>query len=216
MANSVVNSEKMIETLNRIYGEATKGIKVISRPIEEMADCYHKKYNSTAEAIRQMQNNQIKKCTTSGIITGFGGLVVLPVALPANLTSVWYIQIRMIAATAYLAGYDIYSDQVKTMVYMTLAGITITDIAKQAGIKVATKLSRKAIEKIPGKVLTQINKAVGFRLVTKFGQKGIVNLGKLVPAVGAAVGGAMDCVETKIIAKRANKMFLENIKVEAA
>ena len=50
---------------------------------------------------------------------------------------------------------------------------------------------------------------MGFRFVTKFGQKGIVNLGKMVPVAGAILGGGFDFVETRIIATRAYKEFIE-------
>ena len=71
------------------------------------------------------------------------------------------------------------------------------------------KFTNGLIKKIPGKVLTKINQKVGFRFITKFGTKGIVNLGKLLPGVGAIVGGGLDLVETKIIAERAYKWFFE-------
>ena len=48
------------------------------------------------------------------------------------------------------------------------------------------------------------------RLLTKYGTKGAINLGKLIPGVGAAVGGGLDFLETKIIANRAYKWFFDN------
>lgn len=71
------------------------------------------------------------------------------------------------------------------------------------------KYANGVIKKIPGKVLTKINQKVGFRFITKFGSKGIVNLGKMLPGVGAIVGGGLDLVETKIIADRAYKWFVK-------
>ena len=56
--------------------------------------------------------------------------------------------------------------------------------------------------------LTKINQKVGFRFITKFGTKGIINLGKMLPGVGAIVGGGLDLVETKVIAERAYKWFM--------
>lgn len=50
---------------------------------------------------------------------------------------------------------------------------------------------------------------MGFRFITKFGSKGIINLGKLVPGVGAVIGGGLDLVETKAIGNRAYKWFFE-------
>ena len=115
----------------------------------------------------------------------------------------------MIACTAYLAGYDLKSDQVQTLVYACLAGVSVTEVVKQTGVKIGVKMATSAIKKIPGKTLTKINQKVGFRFVTKFGEKGVINLGKLVPGVGAVIGGGLDYVETKVIAKRAYDWFIE-------
>lgn len=157
-----------------------------------------------------MLNNQILKCTTSGVISGLGGIITLPVAIPANIANVLYVQMRMIACTAYMAGYDLKSDQTQTLVYACLAGVAINQILKRTGIKLCEKMALKMIEKIPGKVLIQINQKVGFRLLTKFGTKGIFNLGRMVPIVGGLVGGGLDFTETKIIASRSYEWFFND------
>ena len=43
--------------------------------------------------------------------------------------------------------------------------------------------------------------------MTKFGSKGVLNLGKMVPGVGAVIGGGLDYAETKAIANRAYDWF---------
>ena len=65
------------------------------------------------------------------------------------------------------------------------------------------------VKKIPGTALTKINQKVGFRFITKFGSKGLINIGKAVPLVGGIIGGGFDLVETKIIANRAYKLFID-------
>ena len=157
-----------------------------------------------------MIKNQIIKCTTSGFITGFGGFITMPVTIPANVGSVLYVQMRMIACTAYLAGFDLNSDHTQTFVYACLAGVAVNEILKQTGIKFGVKFTTKMVEKIPGKVLTKINQKVGFRFLTKFGTKGLVNIGKAIPFVGAVIGGGLDLTETKIIGDRAYKWFFQN------
>ena len=139
-------------------------------------------------------------------VTGFGGFITMPVAIPANIGSVIYVQMRMIACTAYMADYDLNSDQTQTFVYACLAGVAVNSLLKQAGIKFGVKFANGVIKKIPGKVLTKINQKVGFRFITKFGSKGIVNLGKMLPGVGAIVGGGLDLVETKDVYKRQTNM----------
>ena len=95
------------------------------------------------------------------------------------------------------------------MAYACLAGVALNYLIKLAGIKFGVKFATNLIKKIPGKVLTKINRKVGFRFITKFGTKGIVNMGKLIPGVGAVVGGGFDLVETKAISDRAYKWFFE-------
>lgn len=207
---TVIAQEDVMKILDSCYEKCLNGIPKVSPSVEEMANDYLKKYKTKEEACKAMIRNQITKCATSGFITGFGGFITMPVTLPANITSVIYVQMRMIACTSYMAGFDLDSDQTQTFVYACLAGVAVNNVIKQAGIKFGVKFANGLIKKIPGKVLIKINQKVGFRFVTKFGTKGIINLGKLIPGVGAVIGGGLDLVETKIIAKRSYKWFFEH------
>lgn len=199
--------EDIMKTLDVCYDKCLNGIPVVSPNVEELANEYLEKYSNKWLATKELVNNQVLKCTTSGVLTGFGGAVTLPVTIPANVGSVLYVQMRMIAAIAYLNGYELDSDATQTFVYACLAGVAVNELLKRVGVTVGTKVATNLIKKIPGKVLTAINKKVGFRLLTKFGSTGVVNFGKLVPGVGAIVGGTFDYTETKIIADRAVKWF---------
>ena len=108
-----------------------------------------------------------------------------------------------------MGGYDTDSDQVQTLVYACLAGISVDQLLKSIGVQLGTKLTMTMVKKIPGTVLTKINQKVGFRLLTKFGSKGLVNIGKAVPVVGGVISGGLDFAETKVIADRAYKMFIK-------
>lgn len=205
--SKMIKQEDVMNLLDSCYEKCLNGVSMVSPSVEEMANDYLNKYPTKEEACKAMLNNQIVKCTTSGFVTGFGGFIVMPIAIPANISSVIYVQMRMIACTAYMAGYELNSDQTQTFVYACLAGVALNNALKQAGIKVGIKLENGVIKKIPGKVLTKINQKVGFRFITKFGTTGVVNLGKMIPGVGAIVGGGLDLAETKIIANRAYKWF---------
>lgn len=205
-----LDMDGMMKILNICYQKAINGVEHLSPPIEEFAEEYMKKYPIKADAAKKMMANQIVKCTTSGFITGFGGLITLPVAVPANLSSVLYVQMRMIACTAYMAGYDANSDETQTLVYACLAGVAVNSFIKKAGIQFGEKIAVNLIKKIPSEILVKINQKVGFRFMTKFGEKGLINLGKLVPGVGAVISGGLDLLETKVIANRAYRWFFEN------
>lgn len=204
-----MNQNQIMELLDTLYKKSINGIPKVSLPIDVLANDYLSKNDSREKAAKQFVNYQVAKCTTSGFVTGLGGLITLPVAIPVNISSVIYVQMRMIACLAYMGGYDTNSDQVQTLVYACLAGIFIDQIIKQAGIKFGTKFTTTMVKKIPGTVLTKINQKVGFRFLTKFGKKGIINIAKLVPFVGGVIGGGFDLVETKVIANRAYKMFIK-------
>ena len=203
-----------MQALDWCYGKAVNGLGNISPSVDKFAANYLEKNQNAEAAAQSMIKYQIAKCTTSGFVTGLGGLITLPVAVPANLSSVLYVQLRMIACTAYMAGYDVKSDQVQTLVYACLAGISVGEVLKQVGVKVGEKIAEGAVKKIPGAVLTKINQKVGFRLLTKFGTKGVINIGKAVPVIGGVITGGMDLVETKFIADRAYKMFFEGVCVD--
>lgn len=206
---ALLSQEDVMKLLDTCYEKCLNGVPMVSPSVGEMARDYLQKHFTKEEACRAMMRNQIAKCTTSGFVTGFGGVITMPVTLPANVGSVLYVQMRMIACVAYMAGFELKSDQTQTFVYACLAGVAVNELIKQAGIKFGIKFANGLIKKIPGKVLVKINQKVGFRFITKFGTKGVLNLGKMLPGVGAVIGGGLDLVETKAIAVRAYKWFME-------
>ena len=209
MAKKKCSQADMMNLLDSLYSKCIQGIPMISSPIEKMADDYLQHNATVEDAAKDMINKQVIKCTTSGFITNLGGVITLPVTIPANVGSVMYVQMRMIACAAYMAGYDVHTDQVQTLVYACLAGVSVMEVAKKAGIKIGQKGLENLIDKIPGKVLIAINQKVGFRMLTKFGETGAINLGKAIPVVGGVIGGGFDFIDTKFIGNRAYNQFIK-------
>lgn len=206
MSKNKLTQSKMMQVLDWSYDKAVNGLPGMETA-DELAQKYLSKYKSVDQAIDKFINWQQAKCATSGFLTGLGGIIVLPVAIPANISSVIYIQTRMIATIASMRGYDLKDDQVRTLVYVALTGQAAADILKQAGIKMGTKMGTVLIKRMPFEIIKQINQKVGFRLVTKFGEKGVINLGKCIPLVGGVIGGTVDAVGTLTIGKTAKKVF---------
>lgn len=205
----VLSQADMMNLLDSLYSKCIQGIPMISSPIEKMADDYLQHNATVEDAAKDMINKQVIKCTTSGFITNLGGIITLPVTIPANVGSVMYVQMRMIACAAYMAGYDVHTDQVQTLVYACLAGVSVMEVAKKAGIKIGQKGLENLIDKIPGKVLIAINQKVGFRMLTKFGETGAINIGKAIPVVGGVIGSGFDFIDTKFIGNRAYNQFIK-------
>ncbi len=204
-----MDQNTMLKVLDTCYEKALTGLPT-SKSVNLMALEYSEKYSSPKKAAKKMCDAQIAKCGTSGFLSGLGGLITLPVAVPANLASVIYVQLRMIAAVAKIGGFNPSDDEVRTMAYACLLGNAGTEVLKKVGINIGEKITINAIKKIPGAVLKKINQKVAFRLVTKFGEKGAINLVKLVPLAGGIVGCTIDIATTKAIAKVSIKMFIDN------
>ena len=182
----------------------------------DLASHYQKQDASPQEQVNSLIRWQNTKAATSGFVTGLGGLITLPVTVPANVSSVLFVQVRMIAAIAIIGGHDVNDDRVKTLVYACLAGNAAKEVLRQVGIEVGQKLAISAIKSITHETLVAINRAVGFRLLTKFGEKGVVNLGRAVPLVGGVIGMTLEAVSTNGVGNVARDTFVTdetNLKV---
>jgi hypothetical protein len=202
-----LNQDTLMQALDWAYDKAVNGVAGLDSA-SDLAHDYMQRNGSRHDQAQSLIRWQSAKAATSGFLTGLGGLVTMPVTLPANITSVVYIQVRMVAAVAEMGEYDIRDDRVKVLVYACLAGNTAKDIIKSAGIVAGRKLTEQAIRGISAKTITAINQKVGFRLLTKFGQKGVINLGKLVPVAGGVIGGSLDAVATRTIGHIARETFI--------
>lgn len=174
----------------------------------DLADEYKRKpYRSDAERVQAVIRSAVAKNAATGFATGLGGVLTLPVAIPTSLAASLAIQARMVAAIAEIHGHDSKDDQVQTAILLCMLGTAMEDVVKQAGVTLGGKVAIEALKKVPGRVLIEINKRIGFRLVTKFGEKGVVNLAKLVPLVGGAVGGTFDGATCYMVGQAADRAF---------
>lgn len=206
-----ITEKDMRELLEKLYAQSLDGIDKVSEPVEELARDYMERYDSVDEAAQAFMQNQIKKCTVSGFVTGLGGLLTIPVTVPANIASVLYVQMRMIACLAYMGGYDVRSKEVKTLLYACLAGVSLNLILKELGAKLGSERVDKLLDKIPESSVPTISQKIYSQLAVKTGAKvGSGTLGKAIPLIGGVVGGALDYVETKRLADRAHDMFIKH------
>ena len=207
--SNLITPEKMQEVLDWTYDKAVQGIPGMGSAIE-LAEDYMTGSGTTEDKINSLIRWQNTKAGSAGFVAGLGGAITLPVALPVNIASTIYVQIRMVAAIAHMAGHDVKHDKVKTLIYLCLLGNSMNEVAKDFGITFGTKFATSYIQKnVTREVLTKINKAVGFRLVTKFGTKGLINLGKVVPVLGGVIGGGLDAFTTNIVGNQARNTFLQ-------
>jgi uncharacterized protein (DUF697 family) len=199
--------QKLLQCLEWVYDRVLEGLPGVDSA-DDLVETYATGDIPIDDAIDSLIFWQVIKAGTVGFATGIGGLMTLPITLPADVTGVLYLQVRMIAAIARLRGYDPRDDRVRTLAIACLAGYPVFDILKNFGIQVGTQLTRQMILRISGQTLRRINQAVGFRLVTKAGSRGLINLIKIVPFLGGPINGSFDAATTKMVGETAKRVFI--------
>jgi len=206
-------NSKAMQLIKKITDYGIEGVPPLSSA-EDLAQEYliDVSYESADERVDSLIRWEASKNFTSGFLTGFGGIITLPVSVPAALGASWIIQARMAGAIARIYGRNLTDDRVRTLVLISLVGDAGKEILKEAGIAFGKKLTAEIIKRVPGRVLIEINKKIGFRLLTKAGEKGILNLVKAVPFMGGLVGGGFDAATCIAVGKVAKGMFRGSIK----
>ncbi len=189
-----------LSVLDSIYLQAMNGLPG-SESVKILAENYLSEAGTLKEQVDSLINWQVAKCSATGFLTGLGGLITLPVTIPANVGVNLYVQTRMAAAIAYMGGYEIHHDKVKTMVYISLAGSATNEIFKELGMKMAMDFAEK---KISDSIIKQVQKTLAEKILSK----GAAQFVKIIPIVGGLVGAGFDGLTTKAIGAAAKQLFI--------
>lgn len=211
--NNSISQSFIMKIMDWAYEKAVGGMPGLESA-QQLADDFLKEEGTLTEKANKLIRWQNAKAGMSGFVTGIGGLLAMPFTIPANIGSVLYIQIRMIAAIAYMGGYDLRDNRVKSLVFVCIAGNAGKDILKNIGIAWTEKLIANAINHITREAIVKINKAVGFKLVAQYGGKGLINLSKAVPFMGGVVGATFDAVTTNAMGNFARKTFIKDNRIK--
>jgi len=204
-----VNQEMILQALDDAYYKAINGISGFDSA-QEMAGDYMKNGVDAISNCNSLIRWQNKIAGTNGFLKSINGRIKIPVAIPVNLASVIYVQLRMVAAIAFIGGHDVKDIRIKALVFLCMAGNNTKELLKDLGIVVDRKLKEQLISHISEEIITAINQKVGLKLLNKFSEKGAINLGKSAPIIGGIIGGTFDSVTTNIIGNTARKTFVES------
>jgi hypothetical protein len=158
-------------------------------------------------AIDAVVTRHTKLAAAGGFVTGLGGFLALPVALPTNVLEFYAVATRMVGAIASLRGYDVREQGTRSAVMLTLVGADADDLLKKAGVGRPGRLADLAAQRLPGPAIMVLNKGIGFRLVSSVGKSVLGRFGRGVPVVGGVVGAGLDVYLLRRIAGHARKEF---------
>jgi hypothetical protein len=203
---STTLDSKALELVNRILKLGVEGGGLMTSA-RATADEHLAAHGDRDAAVERLVASHIRIVGVTGFAAGVGGFAALPLTLPSDIAALYAMSVRCAAGVAHLRGYDIDSDEVRSVVLVTLLGSAGAKILGEAGVKIGQKAAMAALQKLPGRVLIEINKKVGFRLLTKFGEKGAINLCKVVPVVGGVVGAGVNAATMRTVATYAKVNF---------
>lgn len=169
-------------------------------------------------AVRDVIEQHIRLAGVQGFVTNIGGVVTMPVSVPANIAGIAVLHLRMAAAIAHLRGYDIADPRVRTAALMTLLGKDGIEAARKGRdvpgtpYDVATSLA----EPDPAVVERAVT-AVTSQLVARIGGKhATLTIARRVPVLGGAVSAGVDAFSTYAIGRYADREFPPNVTIERA
>ena len=192
-------------------------------PVDSSAQVVAKarrKHADDEKVIREIVNDHVKMAGVGGFVTGFGGLVTMPVSLPANVVEFYTLATRMVAGIAEVRGYDVSTPGARAAIMLSLVGANADDIISKAGLSAASmtgsgRLARMAMSRMPKAAGMMVNKAVGFRLLTTVGGKALSRFIRFVPIAGGVVGAGLDGFLMKRIADHARAEFTPRTAADA-
>jgi hypothetical protein len=164
---------------------------------------------SVDDAITSIIDHHVGLASAQGFVTNIGGLAALPVAIPANITGVAIVQVRMVAAIAHLRGYDLNDHRVRTALVMCLMG----------GEQIAKHIVEGTLPTSPMAVATapifdpELDRLVADEVLTdlaaRIGGKNVaLAIVKRVPLMGGGVSAVMDGIATYQIGRYATGELL--------
>jgi EcsC protein family len=174
---------------------------------QKVADAANARYGEPDRALDAVVRAHLPLAATNGFVTSLGGLVTMPIALPANVMGFYLIATRMVAGIASIRGYDIRQPEVRSAVLLALVGADADDLLRKAGFASTGRLVGFAAQRLPGPALMAVNKGVAFRLLGRVGKKSLSRLPRAVPLVGGVVGAGLDTYLLKRIADHARREF---------
>ena len=199
--------QPLLQGLEWLYDRAVAGVPAMGSA-RDLADRYKRQFAAPEEAIDPLIKWQMANAGTASFVASLGGVVTLPVALPANVASVTYIQLRMIAAIAHLRGHDIESDPVRSLALACLCGARVTDLVKDVGWRLGAPVAHEVVKRLSGDGLKQLNRAIACRVAAVAGTSTSVNMTKLMPVLGGVISGGFDAALTRGYGETAKRLFL--------
>jgi len=168
---------------------------------------------------RELTNRLIGiKAAKNGLVgaaAGIPGFLAMPITVPTDLVMSWKIQINLALCIAYIYGHDLETkdrDELKTDLYMILAGTAAKDHLKVLGVEIDA-VTQKAVKRyVNREVMCEIWKQIGRHIALTTARRSALKLSRMVPLIGAPIGFAYDYSAAKSVGAFARQYYGDDFK----
>jgi len=160
-------------------------------------------------AIDSVVMQHIGLASAQGFLTSVGGLITLPVGLPANLAGLAVLSVRMIGSIAHLRGYDVDDRRVRSALTLAMLGDDEVRRLVADGKLPTSPLAIATAPMFDPDLERRISERVMGSLAGRMGGKHLaVVIVRRIPLVGGGVGAAVDGWLTFGLAAYAKREFV--------
>ena len=201
----------------QFIGKAIDGFKGFAGA-REVARKHLAKRRDVDRAIRDVIEQHVRLAGVQGFVTNLGGVVAMPVSIPANIAGLAVLQLRMTAAIAHLRGYDVADPRVRSAAMFALLGKDgVRSARRMPGFPESPYDLVSGIGELDPLVTEQIAAHVMSEFVARIGGKhATLVVARRVPLVGGAVSAGVDALSTHTIGRYADREFPPRVMIERA
>ena len=166
-------------------------------------------HGDVERGIHEVIENHVRFAGAQGLVTNLGGVVTLPVMVPANIMGLTLLQCRMVAGIAHLRGYDLADMRVHNAILAALLGdeavLVLLKKKKIPGTPMAIATAPLYDDSIDQVMAGQVAAAMVAKVA---GKQIVITAGKRVPIVGGLLGAGTDAYSTWLVGRYAQREFL--------
>lgn len=160
-------------------------------------------------AIDSLVVYHVGMASAQGFVTSVGGLLTLPVGLPANIAGLAVLSVRMIGSIAHLRGYDVDDRRVRAALTLAMLGDDEVRRLVSDGKLPTSPLAIATAPMFDPTLERTISERVMGSLAGRLGGKHLaVVVVRRIPLVGGGVGAAVDGWLTFGLAAYAKREFI--------
>lgn len=130
-----------------------------------------------------------KTVFSTSFVAGLGGLITLPVTIPASMATELGMQARMVGVIATMRGYS--PSDVDTYYLILMCMFRLVDLVKSTGVQFAKNGMTQAIAKVSPKMIQALARSIGIQMTSKASRNVIQILPKAIPVCGGLVAGGL-------------------------